>query len=107
MFEREIAEIKNILKEYETRIESLEKLFAGAKRKKITTEKKSILDHFVDLKSSGFFDSPKTLKEIVDRLAQESFHYSQQSLTEPLQRAVRQKILGRLKRDGKWGYCKR
>ena len=99
-------EIKKILEDHEKRLKEIEKIVFSKKRK-FFTQRKSILDHLLYLKSEGFFDQPKTLKEIVERLAQEGYHYPQQSLTEPLRRAVRQRVLGRIKQKGKWAYCKR
>ena len=103
---KEIIEIQRKLKEHEKRIETLENLVKGTE-KRSATETKSIFDHLTHMKSEGYFDQPKTLREIVERLAREGYHYPQQSLTEPLQRAVRQRVLGRMKQDGKWAYCKR
>ena len=103
---QETHQVNKKLKELEKRIETLENALRP-KRKRTITGKKSILDHVEFLKSEGFFDQPKTLKEIVERLAQESYHYRQQSLTNPLQRAVRQGMLGRIKKNRKWAWCKR
>ena len=101
-----VEEINKRLEDHERRIKNLEQLVKG-KNKRIFTKRKSIFDHLTHLKSEGFFDQPKNLKEIVEKLAQESYHYPQQSLTEHLQRAVRQGVLGRVKKDKKWTYCKR
>jgi len=106
MTNEEIVEIKKQLEEHEKRIESLENLFKS-KGKRIITRRKSITDHLNHLKSEDFFDQPKTTQEIIDRLAYEGYHYRQQSMTEPLQRAVRQEILGRVKKNKIWAYCKR
>ena len=106
MLDEEIIEIKKNLEEHEKRIENLEKLFKTG-GKKALTQRKSIFDHLTHLKSEGFFDQPQTLKEIAEKLAQEGYHYPQQSLTEPLQRAIRQGVLGRIKKNRRWAYCKR
>jgi len=106
----EMAEIRRMLESHERRIGALEassERDATKKRSSSSSSKPSITDHIEGLKAEGFFDKPKPLGEIVKRLAQGSYHYPQQSLTGPLQRAVRQKVLGRVKKDGKWAYCKR
>ena len=103
---KEIVEIKKTLENHEKRIKNLENLLMSGKKKAVSS-RKSIIDHLDYLKSDGFFNEPRTLKEIVDRIAQESYHYPQTSLTDPLKRAVRQQMLGRIKKDGKWAYCKR
>ena len=106
MANEEIVEIKKKLAEHAKRIEDLENLVqAGSKR--VAVKRKSISDHLTHLKSEGFFDQPQTTKEIVERLAQEGYHYLPQSLTWSLQRAIRQGVLGRIKKSGKWAYCKR
>jgi len=102
----EIIEIKKKLEEHDKRIEKVERFVSG-KRNRAAKVRKSILDHLVEFKSDGFFNDPRFLKEIVEKLAQEGYHYRVQSLTEPLQRAVRRGVLGRIKKEGKWAYCKR
>lgn len=102
-------EIKKILDNHEKRISQLEKKSDVnlRKTKKSPVQRKTISDHLEYLKSEGFFDQPKKLKEIVERLAQEGFHYAPQSLTWSLQKAVQKNILGRMKKEKKWAYCKR
>lgn len=102
----DIKKISKKLGEHEKRIGNLEKIIKGRK-KKVLTERKTILDHLTYLKSEGFFDEPRVIREIVNILAQEGYHYPPESLTYPLQRAVQQRILGRTKVGKLWGYCKR
>lgn len=107
--EKEILKIKGILEEYDKRISALEKKIKGATQKTVTKKKvpKSISDHLEFIKSKGFFDKPRTTSEIVERLGQEGYHYPPQSLTWSLQKTVQNKMLGRIKKDRKWAYCKR
>lgn len=104
-----IEDLKKILDNHEKRISKLEKKFevSSQKLKKSVVERKTILDHLEYFKSEGFFDQPKKSQEIVEKLAQEGFHYPPQSLTWSLQKAVQKKVLGRIKKDKKWAYCKR
>lgn len=99
-------EIKKILDNHEKRISELEKKLVGSIKKPVA-ERKTISDHLDYLKSEGFFDQPKKASEIVEELAHEGFHYPQQSLTWSLQKAVQKKVLGRVKKEKKWAYCKR
>ncbi len=70
--------------------------------------KASITDHLVELTKQGFFDKPKEANAIKGKLAELGYHYAGSSLTDPLKRAVRSKLLGRLKtNEGVWGYAKR
>lgn len=103
----EIIEIKRRLDELEARINKSGNLenkdeFDHSENKNLT-----IMDHINRLKCDGFFNEPKTLKEINEKLSQEGFHYLPQSLTSPLQRAMRKKVLGRVKKGDVWAYCRR
>jgi len=104
--EEDVKKILKKLEEYEKRIEDLENQIKG-KSKNVLTKKKSITDHLEILKAEGFFDQPKFVKEIVKRLGQKGYHYRPESLTRSLQYTVRKGILGRVKKEGKWAYCKR
>jgi hypothetical protein len=102
----EIISIKRKLQEHEKRLEHLENLTKG-KTRAVASGRRSIIDHLTRLKLEGFFDRPNTTKEILEKLAQEGYHYPHASLTEPLQRAIRQGILGRTKKNKVWAYSKR
>jgi len=106
-FEDEIKEIKKKLAEHEKRIKKLEGPDEVIKKKKTTKKKESILDRLSRLKSQGFFDQPRFTNEIVAKFATEGYHYPSESLTWPLQKAVRDGLLGRIKKEKKWAYCKR
>lgn len=106
MSEKDFQEIKKILDDHERRISNLENPLIS-KKKMATNAKTTIIDRFSHLKDEGFFDQPKFMPEIIKRFAEEGYHYPPSSLTAPLQRAVRQRILGRLKKENKWGYVKR
>ena len=54
-----------------------------------------------------FFNTPKTLKQIVQELGRLGHYYKSTSLTNPLQRLIRQKKLGRIGKKGKWQYVSR
>lgn len=103
----DIIEVKEKLEDHEERIKKLEKLVKG-KGKGVVIKRKSIPSHLTYLRSEGFFDQPRTVKEIIGKLAQEGYHYRQGSLSHPLQRIVRKGVLGRIKtKERKWAYCKR
>lgn len=99
-------EIQKILENHEQRISKLEDVLKKEPRKAVR-KKKSITDLFIELKEEGFFKQPRYLKDIVDKLASRGYYYQQSSLSAPLQRAVRNRILGRIKREGKWAYIGR
>ena len=95
------------LDDHEKRISKLEETSKEKPVRKIVSKRKSIRDLLIELKNEGFFKQPKHLKEIVDKLASRGYHYQPSSLTEPLQRAVRNRVLGRIKKEGKWAYVER
>lgn len=68
---------------------------------------KSIYDLVLELKQEGFFDKPRSLNEIQDKLASKTYHYPASSLTDPIKRLVRAGELGRIKKEGAWHYAKR
>jgi len=104
--EKEIRGLVKRLNEHEKRISSLENTLK-APRRTAPAKKKSIFDHLADLKEKKFFDRPHIVTEIIEKLARDGYHYPHASLTHPLRRAVRQGLLGRVKKDGKWAYCRR
>lgn len=107
MSNEEILEtLKRKLEDHEKRITQLEKP-PTRKERRVSAKGRTILDMLDQLKVEGFFDQPKFLGDIVTKLAEEGYHYPQSSLTRPLQRAVRDRMLGRLKKNGKWVYVKR
>ena len=102
----EIDKIKKILIDHEKRIKFLE----GKKSSKIfskPTKTTSIMSLLMGLKVDGFFDKPRYLKDIVAELARRGYHFMPSSLTEPLRRALRNKVLGRIGKSGKWQYVRR
>jgi len=98
-------EIQKMLENHEKRISALE----GIKEKlKVPRKKKaSITQLILELKSDGFFNKPKNWNDIQKALAERGRVYPLSSLTDPLQRLVRKRELGRIKIEKKWGYVKR
>lgn len=94
-------------KKLRARVEKLEKAVFAEKLVFQKFGKKSIMDHFKELKAEKFFDKPRFLREIGEKLVEKGYHYPLESLTDPLQRAVRRRVLGRIKKEGKWAYVKR
>lgn len=100
-------EIQKILEHHERRIARLEGILKEKPVRKLVSRKKSILDLLIELKREGFFKQPRYLRDIVDKLASRGYHYQSSSLTEPLRRAVRNRVLGRIKKKRKWAYVER
>lgn len=63
---------------------------------------------FVDLlKEEGFFDTPKTLKEVNSELTKNGHYFPIGTLSKSMLRLVRQRVVGRIGVSGKWAYVKR
>jgi hypothetical protein len=98
-------EIQKILENHEKRISALEGI--KEKPKLLHKKKVSITQLILELKSDGFFNKSKNWNDIQKALEERGHVYPLRSLTEPLQRLVRKRELGRIKIGKKWGYVKR
>lgn len=103
----EVDEIKKILTNHEKRILELEKLFKKKPSELKSKQKKSITDLIIEIKNEGFFNKPKQQREIVERFEEMGFIYDTKSISDPLSRALRSRIIGRKKISGKWAYVNR
>jgi hypothetical protein len=106
----EIEELRKMLKDHEKRISKLESLVKPTDDSVTTPVKKSkvsITDLLIELKSEGFFKEPRFVSQIVEKLAEMTYHYPDKSLHSPLQRAVKARILGRIRKDEQWAYVAR
>jgi len=104
----EMSELKNALQNHEKRISKLEKLLEKNPRelrKKKT--KTSITDLIIEVKEEGFFDKPKSRKDILSKLEELGHIYESKSIDSPIMKALQKRILGRKKIDGIWHYVKR
>jgi hypothetical protein len=105
--------MEDVLTELTKRVDALEKKVASiesraVKHRVAPSGTNSITKQLEGLKSEGFFNNPKTVAEIVARLATDGFHYPSNSLTNPLLRSIRARMLGRMKSfEGLWTYTKR
>ncbi len=100
---------KEIKKEFE-KVWSVINELKGTKAKPLKSNKKSkvsIYSLVLDLKQEGFFNIPRSLKEIQNKLANKTYHYPATSLTDPIKRLVRAGEIGRIKKVGAWHYAKR
>ena len=75
--------------------------------KKTIKQPKSIMDFLMLLKAKGFFNTPKSRKDIVSGLAKINKHYESTSIDEPLRRAFKSKKLGRISKKGLYLYVSR
>ncbi|MBZ5703541.1 MAG: hypothetical protein LAN84_17050 [Acidobacteriia bacterium] len=67
----------------------------------------SATDAILELKEEGFFDKPKALAEVKDKLASQGMIYPLTSLSGVVLGLVRRRRLGRVKEDGRWSYVSR
>ena len=100
--DKRIITLENRVKEIEKKISNKNLLEKIKKKNKL-----SIINLLFLLREEGFFDRPKSLSEIVKELEKKGYFYTQQSLTNPLGRAVKKGFLGRRKINKKNHYVKR
>jgi len=67
----------------------------------------SATDAILELKEEGFFDKPKALADIKEKLADQGMIYPLTSLSGVVLVLVRRRQLGRVKVDGRWSYVSR
>jgi hypothetical protein len=64
-------------------------------------------DAILELKEEGFFDKPKALADIKEKLADQGMIYPLTSLSGVVLVLVRRRQLGRVRVDGRWSYVSR
>lgn len=70
-------------------------------------KKKGPLGLILELKGENFFDNPRTISEIKQKLEERTYYYPLSSLSPALIRLIKQGELRRIKRDGRWLWVKR
>lgn len=65
------------------------------------------MDLILEVKGEGFFDNPRFHGDIIKKFEEMGHIYDSKSISDPLMRALKSRILGRKKINGKWGYVKR
>ena len=67
----------------------------------------SATDAILELNAEGFFDKPKALSDIKEKLAEQGMIYPVTTLSGVVLPLVRRRQLGRVKKDGRWSYVSR
>jgi len=98
-----VDEITKIVADVKKKIEKIEEARAVQKAK----TKAGATDFILKLKDDGFFNKPKTLVEVKEKLAENGLIYEVTSLSPILLGLVRRRELGRVKTGKGWGYVKR
>ncbi len=75
--------------------------------RKTKPKKTSVTSLIRQLKSEGYLDTPRNLKDIQSKLATKTYHYPVTSLTDPIKRLIRSGEIGRVKKNNTWHYAKR
>lgn len=110
-----LKQINKILQDHEKRISALEKRVVSKSILKAKNWYKpgSTIEKIVILTGEGFFNQPKSLKEIISKLKEKDYHLKASDLTLPLRKVVRKGLLRKTKKmpDGavskKWLYVKK
>ncbi len=109
---KDLKEINKILQDHEHRLVRLENKKKILDKEVSWYKPGSTIDKLVKLISEGFFNRPKSIKEIISGLKERDFHLSASDLTLPLRKVVRKGLLKKTKQlsDGavskKWLYKK-
>ncbi|HEX4542492.1 MAG TPA: hypothetical protein VH114_04940 [Candidatus Acidoferrum sp.] len=67
----------------------------------------SATDAILELNEEGFFNKPKALADIKQKLADQGMIYPLTTLSGVVLLLVRRRKLGRVKEDGRWSYVSR
>ena len=115
----EIKRIIDMLEEQGEKISNIEKMLSDIQKptSKVTSKPKQqnlpkekkytgLAGSLIDLTSESFFDTPKELKEIREKLKANAVFYPTTNYPDALLRLVKNKKLRRLKEDKKWKYVK-
>ncbi|MCH8915776.1 MAG: hypothetical protein IIA82_08055 [Thaumarchaeota archaeon] len=101
----DIDDINKVLQKHEKRISDLEKkLQVTSKLRRHYTKKISAMILLTEMKKSRFFDKPKSLSEIIKEMGRRGHNYKRTSLTQTIQRAIRQQTIHRKGKRGSWQY---
>jgi|SRR5579872_6407547 len=96
------VEVEGTPREISDIIENVEK--KAKKRKKVGG---SATDHILQLREEGFFNKPKSLVEIKNKLEEIGVFYPITSLSGVVLSLTKKRILGRIPKDAVWKYVKR
>jgi len=96
-------EISKIISDFKKREEQLAEVKASRKAR----EKGTVTDFIINLKTSGFFDKPKTIFDIKSKLKEHAITCKITTLSGILINLVRKGDLSRKKIEKLWGYMKR
>lgn len=102
-----IAELEKKLETHEKRIKQLEKLMAPQQAKKEKEPNfKGLTGGINFIISQQYLNNPKSVKEIVEKLKLEGYHYGEKSAEKILRVNLMQKrkILTRVREDDIWKY---
>lgn|SRR3989344_5166765 len=95
--EQTIKEVNILLQDHEHRITILENKKKNVNKKESWYKSGSTIDKLAKLIPEGFFNNPKSLKEIIYKLKERDFHLKASDLTLPLRKMVRKGLLKKTK----------
>lgn len=100
-------EIRKRFEKIERRLDLLEGVDKKIKKNLGKKNYKGLAGGIRFLIDNIFFDSPKSLKEIIDELKREGYHYSKSGVASTLSTTFvkSQRILNRIKEDKSWKYA--
>jgi hypothetical protein len=102
-------EVSNILAAFDRRTDMQEakvKIARHRAKKKDERKRTTASDLILQLQDSGFFNKPKTLTEIAEKLEEKGHIYPTTTLSGVMLAFVKRRLFGRKKSNGKWVYGK-
>jgi hypothetical protein len=106
----EIAAIISLYNKNEPKVESPPSIKEKPKEKSKKNQLKpasTLVEYILELRDTGFFDTPKKTILVKGRLDQDGHFYPMQSVSTCLINRNEKRELGRVKEGKKWAYVKR
>lgn len=105
------SEFEQKLRLIEKRLDKIEKILFNKKGKSplknnMHSNYKGLIGSIYDLIGQKFFDAPKELKEIQEKLKANAVFYPRTNYPDALLRLIKKKELRRLRDNKKWKYIK-
>lgn len=100
-------EVQQILSRIENSGESAKPAKGNSPQRKAEKRLPSATDAILELNREGFFDKPKGLADIKQKLASQGMIYPVTTLSGVVLALVRKRSLGRVKEGARWAYVTR
>jgi hypothetical protein len=90
--------VSHILENHEARVANLENMLTNPNGRRVTNDKKSLTDHIVDLRESGFFTEPRIADETHKKI-KETYYCERNRVDVALLRLASQGLLRKTSKE--------